>query len=91
MAAHKLGYWAPDDDDDEAHRRPSSGRRFAALEDSQRDVITHAGKAVLALGALGVVYGDIGTSPLYTEQVDLHHAPRRGASDRRRASTAWCR
>ena len=24
---------------------------------------------MLALGALGVVYGDIGTSPLYTEQV----------------------
>jgi KUP system potassium uptake protein len=32
-------------------------------------VIAHAGRAVLALGALGVVYGDIGTSPLYTEQV----------------------
>jgi KUP system potassium uptake protein len=31
-------------------------------------VIAHAGRAVLALGALGVVYGDIGTSPLYTEQ-----------------------
>ena len=26
-------------------------------------------RMVLALGALGVVYGDIGTSPLYTEQV----------------------
>ena len=67
MAAHKLGYWAPDDDhedEDEAARR----QRFAALEDSQHDVIAHAGKAVLALGALGVVYGDIGTSPLYTEQ-----------------------
>jgi KUP system potassium uptake protein len=33
------------------------------------DVVAHAGKAVLALGALGVVFGDIGTSPLYTEQV----------------------
>jgi KUP system potassium uptake protein len=32
-------------------------------------VIAHAGRAVLVLGALGVVYGDIGTSPLYTEQV----------------------
>jgi KUP system potassium uptake protein len=68
MAAHKLGYWAPDDDHedaDEAARR----QRFNALADSQRDVVAHAGKAVLALGALGVVYGDIGTSPLYTEQV----------------------
>ena len=32
-------------------------------------MIAHAGRAVLVLGALGVVYGDIGTSPLYTEQV----------------------
>ena len=32
-------------------------------------MIAHAGRAALALGALGVVYGDIGTSPLYTEQV----------------------
>ena len=29
--------------------------------------------AVLALGAIGVVYGDIGTSPLYTLQVTLTH------------------
>ncbi len=36
---------------------------------ARHDVIAHAGRAVLALGALGVVYGDLGTSPLYTEQV----------------------
>src|SRR5437588_5030328 len=68
MAAHKLGFWAPDDeheDESDTARR----QRFAALADSQRDVIAHAGRAILALGALGVVYGDIGTSPLYTEQV----------------------
>ncbi len=41
----------------------------AAAEGDQSDVIAHAGRAVLALGALGVVFGDIGTSPLYTEQV----------------------
>src|SRR5947209_2038574 len=67
MAAHKLGFWAPDDeheDESDTARR----QRFAALADSQRDVIAHAGRAILALGALGVVYGDIGTSPLYTEQ-----------------------
>ncbi|MFZ1997670.1 MAG: KUP/HAK/KT family potassium transporter [Solirubrobacteraceae bacterium] len=39
-----------------------------AATDDERDVVAHAGKAVLALGALGIVYGDIGTSPLYTEQ-----------------------
>src|SRR2546423_1324637 len=43
--------------------------RLAALSDSDRDVVADAGRAALALGALGVVYGDIGTSPLYTEQV----------------------
>lgn len=39
--------------------------------EAHTDVIAHASKAVLALGALGVVYGDIGTSPLYTEQVSF--------------------
>jgi KUP system potassium uptake protein len=40
------------------------------------DVILHASKLVLALGALGIVYGDLGTSPLYTEQTiyGLHAA-----------------
>ena len=93
MAAHKLGYWSPDDDDDgesEAEQR----RRFAALEDSQRDVVAHAGKAVLALGALGIVYGDIGTSPLYTEQVifTTHRAaahPTTGGRLRRRSLIFW--
>ena len=67
-AAHKLGYWpvgpAPD--------RSSEGQPSPALRaarDEDRDVVAHAGKAVLALGALGIVYGDIGTSPLYTVQV----------------------
>jgi KUP system potassium uptake protein len=67
-AAHKLGYWRPgaprkDEESEAVHKR------FEALKDTQRDVITGASKAALALGALGVVYGDIGTSPLYTEQV----------------------
>jgi KUP system potassium uptake protein len=39
-------------------------RRF----ETEGDVVAHAGRAALVLGALGVVYGDIGTSPLYTEQ-----------------------
>ena len=33
---------------------------------------------VLALGALGVVYGDIGTSPLYTMREIFHHAGEAG-------------
>ena len=68
-AAHKLGYWAPPDVSAHEEESEATRRRFEALADSQRDVIAHAGRAVLVLGALGVVYGDIGTSPLYTEQV----------------------
>src|SRR3984885_7228813 len=66
-AAHKLGYWAPAESAYEEESE-ATHRRFEALKDADRDVVAHAGKAVLALGALGVVYGDIGTSPLYTEQ-----------------------
>ncbi len=68
-AGHKLGdgeLSAPPTRDDGSE---TVRRRFAALAASDRDVIAHASRTVLALGALGVVYGDIGTSPLYTEQV----------------------
>jgi len=68
-AAHKLGYWAPPVPSDREQESEVVRRRFEALADSQRDVITDAGRLALALGALGIVYGDIGTSPLYTEQV----------------------
>src|ERR1700685_1398382 len=60
-AAHKLGYWGPpacatlkEPESEEARKRS------AELADYHRDVIATAGRAVLALGALGVVYGDIG-------------------------------
>jgi KUP system potassium uptake protein len=68
-AAHKLGYWAPPVPDSTEIESDAARKRFDALADYDRDVIAHAGRAVLVLGALGVVYGDIGTSPLYTEQV----------------------
>jgi KUP system potassium uptake protein len=68
-AAHKLGYWAPPDPGADEEKSKAVQRRFADLDGAQRDVLADAGRAVLALGALGVVYGDIGTSPLYTEQV----------------------
>jgi KUP system potassium uptake protein len=63
-AAHKLGdrRLAP-------KREPAEpSEELRAAQDDERDVIPHAGRAVLALGALGIVFGDIGTSPLYTEQ-----------------------
>jgi KUP system potassium uptake protein len=68
-AAHKLGYWAPPTPDAAEIESDATRTRFEALADHDRDVIAHAGRAVLVLGALGIVYGDIGTSPLYTEQV----------------------
>ena len=64
-AAHKLGYWPVTTAPAKAHE-DSEAIRAAASE--ERDVVAHAGRLVLALGALGIVYGDIGTSPLYTEQ-----------------------
>ncbi|MGI8506081.1 MAG: potassium transporter Kup [Solirubrobacteraceae bacterium] len=67
-AAHKLGYSAQPAPSAREQGAEAARVRFAALADSERDVIPHAGRTMLALGALGVVYGDIGTSPLYTEQ-----------------------
>src|SRR5215208_2430331 len=69
-AAHKLdATLLPLPNPDRLHAGEEPLRRFDALADRERDVVAHAGRAVLMLGALGVVYGDIGTSPLYTEQV----------------------
>ncbi len=65
-AAHKLGYWPvrPVPMQEGTNLSPT----LAAAVDQERDVVAHASRTVLALGALGIVYGDIGTSPLYTEQ-----------------------
>jgi KUP system potassium uptake protein len=64
-AAHKLGYWPVTP----VKAIERNGKVPIAAEDDDRDVVAHATKIVLALGALGVVFGDLGTSPLYTEQV----------------------
>src|SRR5437763_13329029 len=65
-AAHKLEH--------PPVRQPVTGAEpevavSSVFDRENRDVIAACGRLVLALGALGVVYGDIGTSPLYTEQV----------------------
>ncbi|HLI61054.1 MAG TPA: KUP/HAK/KT family potassium transporter [Solirubrobacteraceae bacterium] len=65
-AAHKLGHIAVGPAPRREERGPSDA--FRAATDENRDVVAHASRAVLALGALGVVYGDLGTSPLYTVQ-----------------------
>jgi KUP system potassium uptake protein len=64
-AAHKLGYW-PVTPTPRKETGPSAAIRAAS--DDERDVVAHAGKLILALGALGIVFGDLGTSPLYTEK-----------------------
>ncbi len=64
-AAHKLSYWPVSP----APQPEANGRARITPVDEERDVVAHASRVVLALGALGVVYGDIGTSPLYAEQV----------------------
>jgi KUP system potassium uptake protein len=66
-AAHKLGYWPVRPAPPSEPAQPSAALQAAA--DDERDVVANASRTVLALGALGIVYGDIGTSPLYTEQV----------------------
>ncbi|HEX5194945.1 MAG TPA: KUP/HAK/KT family potassium transporter [Solirubrobacteraceae bacterium] len=66
-AAHKLGYWPVKPTPRETPKEPSDA--IKAARDDDRDVVAHAGRLVLGLGALGVVFGDIGTSPLYTMQV----------------------
>ncbi|HWD75165.1 MAG TPA: KUP/HAK/KT family potassium transporter [Solirubrobacteraceae bacterium] len=65
-AAHKLSEWPVRPAPPRKESGPSAAIRAAT--DDQRDVVAHAGRVVLALGALGIVFGDIGTSPLYTEQ-----------------------
>ena len=69
-AAHKLGpaREIKSSRADAEAEAAETAERFKALADTERDVIAHAGRLVLVLGALGVVYGDLGTSPLYTEQ-----------------------
>jgi KUP system potassium uptake protein len=47
----------------------ANGNGNGSVDLDDRDVVAQAGKLVLALGALGIVYGDLGTSPLYSEQV----------------------
>ncbi len=65
-AAHKLGHWGVSP----APEAPATnGRAPGPPSDAERDVVAHGSRVALALGALGVVYGDLGTSPLYTEKV----------------------
>jgi KUP system potassium uptake protein len=58
---------------------PSTPTSTAHDDDHQGQDSHHkAGFAGLALGSVGVVYGDIGTSPLYALKESLHHTAKDG-------------
>ena len=56
----------------------------SAAEAAQPEVHTRAGFWPLALGSIGVVYGDIGTSPLYAFRESVAAGARR-----QRRPEAW--
>src|SRR5947209_9428928 len=64
-AAHKLGHWQLQPARLQERPRPRG------TAEGEQDVVAHAALAVRALGALGVVYGNSGTSTLYTEQTSI--------------------
>ncbi|MEO5901090.1 MAG: KUP/HAK/KT family potassium transporter, partial [Ilumatobacteraceae bacterium] len=72
---------AEDTAEDTAGDDPPQGDQSADLEHAAESAATGHGAKVgvgaLALGALGVVFGDIGTSPLYAfkESFEHHHLP----------------
>jgi KUP system potassium uptake protein len=53
----------------------NSGSEAEAVEQSGHPEIEQHSTKVLMLGALGVVYGDIGTSPIYAFREALHASP----------------
>jgi KUP system potassium uptake protein len=53
---------------------PRSGDRGAHRKDAHEGPAHHGSRAALVLGAIGVVYGDIGTSPLYALRECFHHS-----------------
>src|SRR5215210_268858 len=63
---------APSDPSPPANARRGSVAASAARGEGEPGGHAHAGIAALTLGALGVVFGDIGTSPLYALQTVFH-------------------
>ncbi|MGH6821535.1 MAG: KUP/HAK/KT family potassium transporter, partial [Methylocella sp.] len=57
------------------------GPPTARREARDPDVPRKTAFAAMALGSLGVVYGDIGTSPLYALRESLNHIEAAGVTD----------
>src|SRR5674476_213885 len=63
---------------------PNVSAAIPVLATARRHAVAKTGMAALTLGALGVVFGDIGTSPLYALQTVFtadHHAVHATSAD----------
>jgi KUP system potassium uptake protein len=56
-------------------------KKIASMTDPSSRPLSARAHAALCVGALGVVFGDIGTSPLYTMQECLKHLPATGRTE----------
>ena len=63
-------------------RQPTSPATAARIAEPRRGRRARPGFWALALGSVGVVFGDIGTSPLYAMREALHPRPGAAASTR---------
>ncbi|WP_329556033.1 KUP/HAK/KT family potassium transporter [Streptomyces sp. NBC_00696] len=68
----------------EADEAPAPGPP-EARHGGARDAV----RLAVVVGALGVVFGDIGTSPIYTLQTVFTRATRTPSRSARRTCTAW--
>ncbi|SFK54685.1 potassium transporter Kup [Methylocapsa palsarum] len=64
-----------------AHHIAQSGSLSASDQPGDPPLPKKSAFGSLALGSLGVVYGDIGTSPLYALRESLHHLKSAGVTD----------
>ncbi|MFF3904517.1 KUP/HAK/KT family potassium transporter [Streptomyces sp. NPDC001848] len=78
MADHRQGV-APDDG---FPSRAPEARRASAH---------NTARLALVIGALGVVFGDIGTSPIYTLQTVFNPSDPTPSRPPHRTCTGWCR
>jgi hypothetical protein len=77
-----LDVWGPEFTEHTHYLRLYMAQLRAKLEAEPADprvLLTEPGVGYMTLAAIGVVYGDIGTSPLYTLKEDLRAAHRRAA------------
>ncbi len=70
---------------------PITGSGSSAVTADRSDVLPRAGFWTLMIGSIGVVYGDIGTSPLYAYENPSTPPPVIPETSRRIWCLAFCR